>query len=117
MSMDREIISEISRAGERLGFQLRPRQQEVVFAFMKSRNVFVAIPTESGKSFCYSTSVNFLLLSNTVSKHVQAAIRCCGLDLTVCNHTTQLIELFSHDKTRLQLNCILFLPSKVVQNL
>ena len=24
----------------------------------------------------------------------QAAIRRCGLDLTVCNHTTQLIELF-----------------------
>jgi len=34
-SRDREIILAIFRAGKRLGFQLRPRQQEVVLAFMK----------------------------------------------------------------------------------
>jgi len=35
MWTDGEIISAISLARERLGFQLRPRQQEVVVVFVK----------------------------------------------------------------------------------
>jgi len=54
MWTDTEIISAISRAGERLGFQQRPRQQEVVLAFLKGRDVFVSLPTGSGKSLYYS---------------------------------------------------------------
>jgi len=54
MVTDTEIISAISQAGERLGFQQRPRQQEVVLAFLKGRDVFVSLLTGSGKSLCYS---------------------------------------------------------------
>ena len=45
MWMDGEIILVISLAGERLGFQLRPRQQEVVLVFVKGGDVFVSLPT------------------------------------------------------------------------
>jgi len=51
---DREITSAISQAGERLGFQLRPRQQEVVLAFVKGWDIFVSLPTGSGEILCYS---------------------------------------------------------------
>ena len=33
---------------------LRPDQEKVVVAFMKGKDVFVSLPTGSGKSLCYS---------------------------------------------------------------
>ena len=40
-------------AGRRLGYEMRPRQQEVVLTFLKGKDVFVSLPTGSGKSLCY----------------------------------------------------------------
>ena len=37
-----------------MGYQgLRDKQQEAVIEFMTGRDVFVALPTGSGKSLCY----------------------------------------------------------------
>ena len=41
-------------AGE-MGFtSLRDKQKEAILAFVKGRDVFVSLPTGSGKSLCYS---------------------------------------------------------------
>ena len=46
--------SAIHRAAESLGYmQLRPNQESVVQNFVQGRDVFVGLPTGSGKSLCY----------------------------------------------------------------
>ncbi len=42
-----------SAAGKMKYAQLRPNQEEVVEEFMKGNDVFVSLPTGSGKSLCY----------------------------------------------------------------
>ena len=50
----RAIQQAISTATEELGYdQLRPRQKKVVEAFLEGRDVFVCLPTGSGKTLCY----------------------------------------------------------------
>ena len=50
-----DISSAISSAAQKLGFsQLKPEQKSVVEVFLKGRDVFVSLPTGSGKSLCYS---------------------------------------------------------------
>ena len=39
---------------KKLGYELRAKQLEVVFKFMRGQDVFVSLPNGSGKSLCYS---------------------------------------------------------------
>ncbi len=48
----RGIVSAVE-AGRRLGFELRAKQQEAVLNFVRGHDVFVSLPTGSGKSLCY----------------------------------------------------------------
>lgn len=49
-----DVLSAIEAAARRLGYQLRPKQQEAVVSFVSGRDVFVSLPTGSGKSLIYS---------------------------------------------------------------
>ena len=45
----------ILRAGARLGYTaIRPNQHKAVKSFIEGSDVFISLPTGSGKSFCYS---------------------------------------------------------------
>ena len=47
------ILQAASEALKRLGYsELRPQQEEVVRKFVQGHNVFVSLPTGSGKSLC-----------------------------------------------------------------
>ena len=48
-----EIIAAAKRACERLGVTPCDRQREVVVKFVRGCNVFVSLPTVSGKILCY----------------------------------------------------------------
>lgn len=51
----RRAISEaISEAGAKLGYELRDNQRVVVQNFVQGSDVFVSLPTGSGKSLCFS---------------------------------------------------------------
>lgn len=51
---DSTIESAVRGAFERLGYHsVRDEQMEAVRAFLKGRDVFVSLPTGSGKSLCY----------------------------------------------------------------
>ena len=54
-SFDAEVISlAITRATNKLEYkQLRPKQELAVKSFLAGSNVFVCLPTGSGKSLCY----------------------------------------------------------------
>ena len=48
------VKSLTQRAAEKLGYtKLRPNQEKVVEYFVQGRDVFVGLPTGSGKSLCY----------------------------------------------------------------
>ena len=49
-----EGYAAIVEAGKKLGYELRAKQLEVVFKFVRGQDVFVSLPTGSGKSLCYS---------------------------------------------------------------
>ena len=53
MARESEITAAAERACERLGLTFRGRQREVVVRFVRGRDVFVSLPTGSGKSLCY----------------------------------------------------------------
>ena len=49
------ISAAVSTASKELGFlQLKPEQKSVVETLLKGRDVFVSLPTGSGKSLCYA---------------------------------------------------------------
>ena len=48
------VYAAIVEAGKKLGYELRAKQLEVVFKFVRGQDVFVSLPTGSGKSLCYS---------------------------------------------------------------
>ncbi len=49
------IDDALRTATKEMGYSdLRPKQEEVVRNFMRGRDVFVSLPTGSGKSLCYS---------------------------------------------------------------
>ena len=50
-----DVDAAIAFALKEMGYSsLRPDQEKVVVAFMKGKDVFVSLPTGSGKSLCYS---------------------------------------------------------------
>ena len=56
-AMDRQpdsvLLDAIMGSGRQLGYELRIQQQEVVLNFVKGRDVFVSLPTGSGKSLYF----------------------------------------------------------------
>ena len=49
-----DIEAAIAQALERIGFsELRPKQKLAVRSFVEGNDVFVSLPTGSGKSLCY----------------------------------------------------------------
>ena len=45
----------VSAASKKLGYvKLKPEQKSVIEEFLKGRDVFVSLPTGSGKSLCYA---------------------------------------------------------------
>ena len=45
--MEEKKLDAVMDAGRRLGYEMRPRQQEVVLTFLKGKDVFVSLPTGS----------------------------------------------------------------------
>ena len=53
--MERDLDSIIDRAAAKLGYEtIKDEQRETVKKFVKGNDVFVALPTGFGKSFCYA---------------------------------------------------------------
>ncbi len=51
---DQRLQEIVQEAGKQLGVQeLRPDQERAIVAFVKGRDVFVCLPTGSGKSICF----------------------------------------------------------------
>ena len=50
-----DLDAVILHARARLGYTaIRPNQHKAVRSFIEGSNVFISLPTGSGKSFCYS---------------------------------------------------------------
>ena len=50
-----DLDAVILRAGARLGYTaIRPNQHKAVKSFIEGSDVFISLPTGSGKWFCYS---------------------------------------------------------------
>ena len=50
----KEISLAVSEAAKALGYELREQQSKVAESFTSGRDVFVSLPTGSGKTLCYS---------------------------------------------------------------
>ena len=54
MAKERDVKQAILLAAEQLGYsELRPRQYQALSSFVGGSDVFVCLPTGSGKSLCY----------------------------------------------------------------
>ena len=51
---EEQALPVIETAAGRLGCELRTKQREVILSFVRGHDVFVSLPTGSGKSLCYS---------------------------------------------------------------
>ena len=51
---EEQALPAIETAAGRLGYELRTKQREVILNFVRGHDVFVSLPTGSGKSLCYS---------------------------------------------------------------
>ena len=49
-----KIVLAAEKAAERMGYTLKEKQREVILSFSRGHDVFVSLPTGSGKSLCYS---------------------------------------------------------------
>ena len=66
-----ELDGVISLASERLGYpDLRPEQRSAIHSFMEGNDVFIALPTSSGKSLCYAVLPNMHSTLFTTAKAV-----------------------------------------------
>ena len=58
----------ITRAAEKLGYyNIHPNQHKAVKAFLEGNDVFLSLPTGSGKSLCYAI-LPLLLMTSTVAR-------------------------------------------------
>ena len=69
------IAAQVQRVASGLGYDnLRPLQVEVITAFVDGRNVFVSLPTGSGKSLCYSLLPPLFDLLRNVEKKPSSVV-------------------------------------------
>ena len=48
------VLAAIESAARRMGYKHKPRHEEAVSKFLLGRDIFVSLPTGSGKTWCYS---------------------------------------------------------------